>query len=256
MIRAFDQFLLGYGRKGGDMSLSEVQEVFASIHEDALNDLITAFFTDRPRHLVYGSPSFVPVTTVGETNIDAIPFPGVPGGIQWHLQLTVPHIDLFQQSSQLPPELSLNPGEFSLSLGAVLCIDCKKIRIRPEPVRDPTKKDQPEDRESDGVKDERHPERELTCFKLEVFAVGHLEMAYDFAGNPAITFAVDAVEIVDIEPDELESFLECLLFIILQAVMADVRLPLNALRIGAFSLNPIVGPLIEDDHIKMRGDFS
>ena len=45
------------------MSLTETQEVFASVHEDALNDLLTAYRSDRPHHLVYGSPPFVAATT-------------------------------------------------------------------------------------------------------------------------------------------------------------------------------------------------
>jgi hypothetical protein len=72
-------------------------------------------------------------------------------------------------------------------------------------------------------------------------------------GEDGIAFAIDAVEIVDIKPDELESFVECLLFLILQAVLAGIRLPLKALRAGAFQLVPVVGPLIEDDQIKARG---
>jgi len=39
------------------MSLTETEAAFASIHETALTDLLTAFFTDRPRYLVYGSPA-------------------------------------------------------------------------------------------------------------------------------------------------------------------------------------------------------
>jgi hypothetical protein len=87
-----------------------------------------------------------------------------------------------------------------------------------------------------------------------VFAVGHIEHVMAVTGEDAIALAVDAVEIVDIKPDELESVLECLLFMILQAVLAEVRLPLRALRAGAFQLIPVVGPLIEDDRIKMRGN--
>src|SRR5215470_6051084 len=93
---------------GGYMSLTQAEAVFASIHETALNDLLTAFFTDRPRYRVYGSMSFVPSTTVAETNMPAIPFPGVPGGIQWRVRLGIPKIDLFKQTLPLPPELSLN----------------------------------------------------------------------------------------------------------------------------------------------------
>ena len=73
-------------------------------------------------------------------------------------------------------------------------------------------------------------------------------------GEDAIALAVDAVEIVDIAPTEVEAVLECLLFMILQAVLADIRLPLRALRAGAFQLSLVVGPLIEDDQIKVRGN--
>src|SRR5215203_3870854 len=111
------------------MSLTETEAVFASIHEDALNDLLTAFCNDRPRHLVYGSPSFVPVTTVAETAMAAIAFPGVPGGIQWRVRLSIPRVDLFKQSAPLPPEITLTPNHFSATIAAELCIGCGQIRI-------------------------------------------------------------------------------------------------------------------------------
>ncbi len=233
------------------MSLTETEEVFASIHEDALNDLFSAFCSDRPRYLVYGSPAFVPTTTVAETTMPAIAFPGVPGGIQWRIRLTTPHIDLFKQSSPLPPELSLAPGEFSASVGVELCLDCRRIKIDPRPPRGKPGERQPDDRRPD----DRHPLEELTCCKLELFAIGHLQHVLTSTGEDAIALAVDAVEIVDIKPGEVESLLECLLFMILQAVLAEIRLPLRALRVGAFQLTPIVGPLIEDDQVKMRGNF-
>jgi hypothetical protein len=233
------------------MSLTETEAVFASIHEDALNDLLTAFSTDRPRYLVYGSPSFVPTTTVAETSMAAIAFPGVPGGIQWRIRLTTPHIDLFKQTSALPPELTLSPGMFSASLGVELCLECRRIRIDPRPPRS-----KPGERPPDNPQpDERHPLGELTCCRLEVFAVGHIEHVLTSAGEDAIALAVDAVEIVDIAPTEVESLLECLLFMILQAVLAEIRLPLRALRVGAFHLALTQGPLIEDDQIKVRGSF-
>jgi hypothetical protein len=88
-----------------------------------------------------------------------------------------------------------------------------------------------------------------------VFAVGHIEHVMTSTGEDAIALAVDAVEIVDIAPTEVESLLECLLFMILQAVLAEIRLPLRALRVGAFHLALTQGPLIEDDQIKVRGAF-
>lgn len=233
------------------MSLTQAETVFASIQEDALNDALTAFCTARPRHLAYGSPAFTPVTTAAETRMDAINFPGIAGGIQWRLRLSIPQVDLFKQSGALPPELSLGPGQFSVALDAELCIECRKIRIDPKPPR--PDKGRGTDHPNEPPRDDKHPLSELTCFKLRLFAVGHIEHVMTSTGEDGVAFAVDAVEIVDIKPDELESFLECLLFMILQAVLAGIRLPLRALRVGAFQLVPVAGPFIEEDQIKVRG---
>jgi hypothetical protein len=233
------------------MSLTQAEEVFASIHEDALNDALTAFCTDRPRYLVYGSPAFVPTTSVAETTMPAIAFPGVPGGIQWRIRLAIPHLDLFKQSAPLPPELTLGPGQFSARLRAELCLDCGRIRIDPRPPREKPGERPPRKPPDEG----RHPLREVTCCRLEVFAIGHLERVMTTTGEDAVLFAVDAVEIVDIQPDEVEAVLECLFYMILQAVLAEIRLPLRALRVAAFSLGVTVGPMIEDDQVKMRGNF-
>jgi hypothetical protein len=238
------------------MSLTETANVFASIHETALNDVIRAFCTDRPRYLVYGSPSFVPATTVAETSMAAIAFPGVPGGIQWRVRLSVPRVDLFKPSATLPPELTpMPPGSFSVRLGVELCLDCRRIRIDPKPPRG-----KPGEKGHDGRKPNEpgravHPLQELTCCRLEVLALGHLEHVMTTTGEDAIALAVDRIEIVDVAPGELESVMECLLFMILQAVLAEIRLPLRALRAGAFSLSVTQGPLIEDDQVKARGSF-
>ena len=117
------------------MSLTQAETVFASIHEDAINDMLTAFCNARPRYLAYGSPAFTPVTTVAETRMDAIAFPGVPSGIQWRIRLSIPRIDLFKQTRSLPPELTLGPGQFSAAIDAELCIECRKIKIDPKPPR-------------------------------------------------------------------------------------------------------------------------
>jgi hypothetical protein len=235
------------------MSLTEAETVFGSVNEDALNDVLTAFCTDRPRHLVYGSPAFVPTTTIAETTMASIGFPGVPGGIQWRLRLSIPHVDLFKQSSPLPPQLALGPGQFSAELGAELCIDCRRLKIDPKPPRPKDPREGQHNNKDDSQHVDRRALSELTCFKLKVFAIGHVEHVLASTGEDAIALAIDAVEIVDIKPDELESFLECLMFMILQAVLAEIRLPLRALRAGAFQLALTVGPLIEDDQIKVRG---
>ncbi len=224
------------------MSLTQPQHVFASIHESALNDLLRAFFNARPRYLRYGSPAFVPATNVTATQMAAIAFPGLPGGIDWAVRFALPRVDLYKQTDPLPPQLSLPAGGFALRTRVELCVNCVKRR-------DDGGNDKPND-------DHKPPNSlgEVTCTELEVFAVGHLDSWNDASGNGEIRLRVDAVELVDITPDSLESVLECLIRMLLDAALSQVHLPLQALRAGAFRLLVTQGPLIDDDHILARGN--
>ena len=227
------------------MSLTQAQHVFASIHESALNDLLTAFFNARPRYLRYGSPAFVASTNVTATQMAAIGFPGLPGGIDWAVRFSIPRIDLFKQSDPLPPQLTLPPGGFSLRTDVELCMNCVRRR-------DDTKPGASHD--NGGNQGQGQGLGEVTCTKLQVFAIGHLDSWNDSSGNGEIRLRVDAVELVDITPDSLESVLECLIRMLLDAVLSQVHLPLAALRAGAFHLAVTQGPLIADDHVLARGN--
>jgi hypothetical protein len=227
------------------MSLTLAERVFASIHESALNDLLTAFFKARPRYLRYGSPAFVSATNVTATQMASIAFPGLPGGIDWAVRFTPPRIDLFKQSDSLPTQLTLPPGGFSLRTDVELCVNCVRRRDDRKPGQHgkPNNPDKPDDKDKG----------EVTCTRLQVFAIGHMDNWVDGSGNGEIRFRVDAVELVDITPDSLESVLECLIRMLLDAALSQVHLPLRALRAGAFQLIVTQGPLIEDDHVLARG---
>jgi hypothetical protein len=227
------------------VSLTEVERVFGGVHEDALNDVIKAFCTARPRYLHYGSPGFVPATTVAATAMPAIAFPGIAGGIDWSVAFTIPVVDLHPQTSGLPPELGLTPGRLSVRTAVQICIDCKH-RLRPP--RDPQKSEDRKDEERP------HPVEGEVCAFLEVFGLGHLEVMNTGAGGGSIRVRIDAVELVDVTPDGLEAVLECLIRMLLDAALSGVVLPLQALRAGAFTLTLQRGPEIEDDQIKVYGD--
>jgi hypothetical protein len=232
------------------MSLTLNRSVFASIHESALNDLLHAYFTARPRYLRFGSPAFVPATNVSATQMPAIQFPGLPGGIDWAVQFDLPRIDLHRQNDALPPQLALNPGAFSLRTAVKLCINCFKRPDDRGTPKDPTGKpndDRPNDDKPRGLGD-------VVCAEIGVFAIGHLDVWNDASGNGEIRLRVDAVELVDVSPDGLESVLECLIRMLLDAALAQVHLPIAALRAGAFRLLVTQGPLIEDDHVLARGN--
>ena len=228
------------------MSLTETSEVFVAVEESALNDLITAVCTTRPHLLHYGSPAFVPASSTSATQMAPIPFPGSPG-LQWSVELTIPQLDLFKEDLPLPPELSLGPGQFSVSTVVQLCVDCASRG----------KGDEPKDDRGDQWPDNRDnwgKARNPMCCRLGVFAIGHLVTTW-VGGQQAIGFAVDSVEIVDIEPNALESVLECLLLMILRSVLADMSLPVTALQLDAFTLTPTEGPLIDVDRVLARGNF-
>lgn len=250
------------------MSLTETERIFAGVTEGAINDLLLAFFSARPRHLNYGSPGFLPSTSVSGTTMPAIAFPGVPGGIDWSVKLSVPVVDLHPETTGLPPELALLAGQLSVVTSVRLCISCSR-RGKPDDVDHDDrpndhhghdeKRDERKQRERERDEQREREERErdespidATCASLRVFAVGHVERR---TGPDAVWIAIDSVEIVDIEPNSLEAVFECLLLQILRAVMAGVNLPIQTLRAGAFSLSISRGPEIEDDALKTYGNL-
>ena len=89
---------------------------------------------------------------------------------------------------------------------------------------------------------------------LEVWARGKMTVTYFGPGVGEIGFQVDEVEIVDIKPDTLESVVECIVRMVLQAFLMNVKLPFNALTVGAFSLALLRGPEVEDDQVKLYGN--
>jgi len=76
------------------MSLTQAEEVFASIDQAGVNDLLKAFFTARSRYLTYGTPLFVPTTTTSATAIPALSFPGILGGLEFEVSFAIPSVDI------------------------------------------------------------------------------------------------------------------------------------------------------------------
>jgi hypothetical protein len=222
------------------MSLTETEEVHAGLHESGVNDLLTAVFTARPRLLNYRSSPLVPgppAAAAAWTVMPPIGFPGIPGGIDWGVQFSVPVIDFHPDSSGgLPAPLVLAAGRFSLTTTVVLTLLCQTRR---------------------GSHDSDKPRSAVTPLraKLEVYGIGHTNAVYfGTPGSGEVTFDVDAVEIVDIAPDELESLLECLLRMLLDAAVGTVRLPFQAVTAGAFAFALVRGPEVEDDQLKLYGN--
>jgi hypothetical protein len=222
------------------MSLTEAEEVHAGLSEGGANDLLTAIFTARPRLLNYRSSPLVPgppAAASAWTTMPAIAFPGLPGGVGWGVQFSIPKIDFHPDSSGgLPPPLVLGVQRFSLRTTVTLTLLCATRR---------------------GQHDPDNPGAAVTPLraKLDVFGIGHATAVYfGTPGSGEITFDVDAVEIVDIAPPELETLLECLIRMLLDAALGTVRLPFNAVTAGAFAFALVRGPEVEDDQLKLYGN--
>lgn len=229
------------------MSLTEVDHLFVGVHEDGANEFLNALFTARPRLLNYASDPFVTSTTVGVTHMAPIAFPGVAGGLGWAISFSIPELDFFPQTAGLPPPLpGLVANQLSIRTKVTLIVNCAECREQDH--------DRPGDKPDDTPG--RHIPRckaEPTEATLEVYAIGRPVATYFGPGTGEISFQIDAIEIVDIGPDELESVLECLLRMILQAVLDTIHLPFQALSVEMFTLALTRGPEIADDQLKVWG---
>jgi hypothetical protein len=163
-----------------------------------------------------------------------IAFPGIAGGIQYRISFTIPTIDFDPDDTGGTSPLPIGPGELGVRTKITLTVGCARY------VEDPNR-----DRQGTLVP---------ISTSLEVWAKGKPTVTYFSPGVGEMGFLLEEVEIVDITPDSLESVLECILRMILQAVLGNIRLPFHALTAGAFSLALLRGPEIGDDQAKLYGD--
>jgi hypothetical protein len=170
----------------------------------------------------------------------------VSGGLGWAVSFSIPELDFFPQTLPLPPELpGIGVGGLSIRTKVTLIVNCAECQKR-EGGQLATHLEPP-------GKDVPRCKAEPTEVTLEVFGLGRPLVNYSGPGTGEIGFRVDAIELVDVAPDELESLLECLIRMVLQAVLDTVRLPFRALSAGAFTLALTRGPEIADDQLKAWG---
>jgi hypothetical protein len=212
------------------VSFTEVQTVFGGVHENGINDFLRAFLTARPRYINYASTGFVPTTTVNITSVPAIAFPGVPGGIQFAVFFSIPTVDLNPATGAGSAPLPPGPGQFTLKTTAILALNC--LRGRP-------------DGGQPGTVD--IPRGSLLAATLDVLARGQI-----ISVGGSVGLLITDVELVNVTPDALESLMECLIRMLLQAALANITIPLNALVAGAVPLLTIArGPEIAADQLKL-----
>lgn len=202
------------------MSLTQAQNIFGGVDEAGINDLLQAFFTARPRYLTYGTPQFVPVTTVQATSVAPVSF----FGLNIEFMITCDPIPIVDITPGGAGSTALTPGvnEFTVRTTLNFFVVINNLpRI---------------------------------TGSLEVLGLCAPFVAVATPGTGQIGITLKRVEIVDITPDPVESLIEALALGILQTVLATVRLPFNTLTMGAFGLILLAGPTAETNQIKVRGN--
>ena len=213
------------------MSLTQSHHVFAGVAESGINTFLRALCTARGHYINYGSSAFVPVSTAAATNMDPIPFPGVPGGIQWAVRLTTPVLDLFPDSSGGSSPLPPTANTFNLHTKATIQIGCATWEGQ----------------------DRGHVTPLATT--LDVWALGEVIPHYFGPGTGFVSLKIDRVLLPEIRPASLEQVLECLLRMVLAAALQNVSLPFTPFSLGAFQLILERGPEISDNQIKVWGSI-
>jgi hypothetical protein len=212
------------------MSLTGAYHIFAGLDQQGTNKALQAFFSARPHYLHYGSVPFVSASSVSVTQVPPIAFPGVPGGIPYAIDLTVPAVDLYPPDGALPPPLALGPDQLSIATEVTITLGCMAG--------------------TEGRKGHVTPVRT----RLKVTAIAHPVSHYFSPGVGYVTFQVDQVLLVDVAPPSLQAVLDCLLEMILNAVLAEVQLSFDLIDAGFVKLALEAGPDIADDQIKIWGD--
>jgi hypothetical protein len=223
------------------LSLTQANHVFAGVHENAINTFLRAFLTARPHYVNYGTSAFIPATTAAGTNVPSIVFPGIPGGIQYMVQFSIPVVDLFPPDG--PGPLPPAAGELNLRVDAKITVACMRWSRNMNPDGKPQVSSTP------------------LSTALTIWAKGKPDVQFYGPGVGDIGFDLEETKIpalacVGGKPNTFEDIVDCVLRMVLQAFLDQLRLPFNALTIGFFKLILQRGPEISDDQVKLWGDIS
>jgi len=262
------------------MALTDNCDLFLALHEAGINRVLRHFARQRPSFLNYGSGGVVadpsrlcvevqphPVVLQRQNPLvgagPVLPVIGTNGVYQvdYAAQVTALEVDLSPGDIALPAELNPPLDDQSFAVHARVCggLGCptEDADQLPRPIRPPGHARVARD---DGVV---IPSRELTCFCLDVFAVGGVDFVGPVGGQHLLG-RLDQLEIVDVTPAELENIVECYLKLVARlALLPRLSVPIiqftqDLIGLAAVTLEPTPNspalpnnPALEDDQLKV-----
>lgn len=268
------------------MAFTDNSDLFGAIHEDGINKVVRHLMLQRPSLFNYGTERVlrnpdllcIPIGTTPDvadrensliTVEDPLPLLGTNSlaGLDFCVQLTKIELDLHPGNRiTLPPELSppLKAQRFAIRLSACAGLGCPAQRDLDNFLKELTAN--PRSRRDQRISDPiTFPARNLRCFCLDLFVIGHFEMSGPL-GRQRLLGKVDGLEIVEVRPQGLENNLECYLNLLIQLVI----LPRTSVAVEKLTFELLDGlpsislfpsktvpnnPAIEEDQIKVFVDF-
>lgn len=235
------------------MALTNGHHIFAGLHEDAINKVIRAFRSARPKYFFYACPPLGAGTpSIDFWVIPPLPIPGTNSGMPISVRILDAAVDLTpaQSGLWLPPPLTLGPEQFALSVTLQVCFLCGALQKMPVPREQERERD---DKRPDPRQDDTKIHRD--CLKLSIWAIGHPISTPNGVGGRDIGLHIDRIVIKEV--GALESLLECYSETMLNALLDALRYPVERFALGTFaSLSLVEGPLIADNQLKIWANIS
>lgn len=271
------------------MTLTSFSDLYARVHEDGINNLISQVRRQRPSLFNYGTSAFTANTkllcepivvhpeVVNQGNplvskLDYLPIPGYEGpyGVEFFFQLTNLELDFHPGNKfNLPAELNLPLAGQRVALTAKLCagIPCPDPRILERltleilPERERKKQ---ETNEKQGIPFDYE---NINCFCLEIFGTANFRYVGN-QGDEYLDLFLVGLEVVDIQPAGLENSLECYVSTALKlGILPKLRMAIKDLVLDNedyyFSISPSpisanipFNPSIRTDAVHVFGQIS
>lgn len=210
------------------MALTDKSDLFGSVHEAGFNNLVRQIMRQRPSLFNYATAQIAQSLNTPNSLLCApieaakavtdrnnprvtvespLPIPGLKGlGLNYCAQLTRFELDFHPGSTiPMPPELGqLQPQRFGarVSVAAGIGWPANFDSLPPAPAQGTT----------------ALPVSRMHCFTLDMTLTGHFVLA-GTAPDQKVTGKVDGFELIDIKPDGLESNIELMVKLLLEAVV-------------------------------------
>jgi hypothetical protein len=229
------------------MALTNGHHIFAAAHQDAINKLLKAYRSARPKYFFYACPPLGAGTpSVDFWILPPLPVPGTNGGIPFSVRIVEAQVDFTPPDAglALPPPLALGLNQFAILLNLEICFLCgmlMDIPVSHETERDKEGRRPP----SDG-----HERPQIHCAKLSIWAVGHPISVPNNLGGRDIGLHVDQIVVKYV--GALEPLFECYFGTMVNGLLDALRYPVERFALGAFGgLALVDGPRIADDQVKV-----